>query len=179
MNTQHLTRSSWTRIRQLVSARDGEICQYCDSPAPDGDVDHILPLSKGGRDSLDNLVWSCQRCNREKHDKTLYEWIMSVKHSHLSTIPIESYPVPEIPEVEESITPKTKLESATIWLFETMKKVKEIPSKEIQRLAAGAGFGWVMINRAKRRINWKDNNITINSEKDGARWNWVIETKSI
>jgi len=68
------TRTSWGRLRKQAKKRDGAICQYCNEPAPDGEVDHIIPLSKGGLDVLDNLVWSCRSCNNSKGNKTLEEW---------------------------------------------------------------------------------------------------------
>jgi len=71
---ERLTRESWARVREIVKGRDGEVCQYCGRPAPDGEPDHILPLARGGADALTNLVWSCQDCNRSKGARTLREW---------------------------------------------------------------------------------------------------------
>ena len=70
-----LTRKSWTRLRHIVKGRDKATCQYCGRPAPKGEVDHVLPLSRGGTDALDNLVWTCKDCNRAKGDSTLREWV--------------------------------------------------------------------------------------------------------
>lgn len=47
-------------------------CCYCDAPATD--VEHILPISKGGADALHNLTIACQPCNSSKGAKTLAEW---------------------------------------------------------------------------------------------------------
>lgn len=69
-----LTRLSWRRRKKQIGQRDGEICQYCGQQAPDGQPDHIIPLSKGGTDALDNLVWACRGCNESKGNKTLEEW---------------------------------------------------------------------------------------------------------
>ncbi|MBC7529139.1 MAG: HNH endonuclease [Chthonomonadaceae bacterium] len=58
-------------IRQIVSKRAGERCEYCQSPldhSPDPfSVEHILPRAEGGKDTLDNLAYSCQGCNNAKH----------------------------------------------------------------------------------------------------------------
>lgn len=70
-----ITNISWDRLRKMIAARDNERCVYCNVHCPSGSLDHILPLSKGGTDSIDNLVWSCQSCNSSKHDKTLREWV--------------------------------------------------------------------------------------------------------
>jgi len=69
------TNVSWDRLRAMVQARDKETCVYCGAYAPDGHCDHILPLSKGGNDTLDNLAWSCSECNLSKGHKTLREWL--------------------------------------------------------------------------------------------------------
>lgn len=56
-----------------VFKRDAFTCQYCGRSAPDVilEVDHILPVAKGGTDDLLNLITSCRDCNRGKRDKTL------------------------------------------------------------------------------------------------------------
>ena len=38
-------------------------------------VDHVLPLSRGGDYSLNNLVPACSFCNLSKHDKTASEFM--------------------------------------------------------------------------------------------------------
>jgi len=73
-----LTRESWQRVKATIKQRDREICQYCGECAPDGEPDHILPLSRGGTDQLTNLVWACQNCNRSKGDRTLREWLSTL-----------------------------------------------------------------------------------------------------
>lgn len=51
------------------------MCYYCGRHGPDGHVDHLIPLSRGGTDDLENLVWSCEPCNLGKGAKTPGEWI--------------------------------------------------------------------------------------------------------
>ncbi len=60
------TSTSWNRLRSLVKKRDNSICYHCKKDTPDGHCDHLIPLSKGGTDSIDNLVWSCKDCNLSK-----------------------------------------------------------------------------------------------------------------
>jgi len=69
-----LSRLSWRRRCGQVKRRDKETCQYCGEPAPKGQVDHVLPLSRGGTDSLDNLKWACPTCNASKGADTVSEW---------------------------------------------------------------------------------------------------------
>lgn len=51
-------------VRAAVMARDGGLCRYCDQP---GDtLDHVLPVSRGGGNSPENLVVACKPCNLRK-----------------------------------------------------------------------------------------------------------------
>lgn len=60
-------------VRFEVFKRDSFTCQYCGRSAPDVvlEVDHIIPVSKGGTDDLLNLVTSCRDCNRGKSARKL------------------------------------------------------------------------------------------------------------
>ncbi len=53
--------------RRAVFARDGWACQYCGTRGS-LTVDHVIPRSKGGPSSWDNIVASCAPCNRRKAD---------------------------------------------------------------------------------------------------------------
>ena len=59
-------------LRYDVLKRDGFKCQICGSSANDGvklHVDHIIPVSKGGKTELSNLRTLCDRCNMGKSNK--------------------------------------------------------------------------------------------------------------
>lgn len=47
----------------------GNRCFYC--PGPFEEVDHVIPIKRGGTNELSNLVPSCRRCNRLKSDRAL------------------------------------------------------------------------------------------------------------
>jgi 5-methylcytosine-specific restriction endonuclease McrA len=47
-------------------------CFYCGHDSQH--LDHVIPLSRGGRHSLGNLVASCAKCNISKNNKTIMEW---------------------------------------------------------------------------------------------------------
>ncbi|QHQ14550.1 hypothetical protein GMW39_00815 [Pectobacterium parmentieri] len=49
-------------IRDAIKKRDGEKCNYCGS-AHELEIDHILPVSKGGNSDADNLQVLCKQCN--------------------------------------------------------------------------------------------------------------------
>jgi 5-methylcytosine-specific restriction endonuclease McrA len=51
--------------RRAVFARDNWTCQYCGARS-NLTVDHVVPRSKGGASSWDNIVASCAPCNRRK-----------------------------------------------------------------------------------------------------------------
>jgi 5-methylcytosine-specific restriction endonuclease McrA len=51
--------------RRAVFARDDWTCQYCGSRS-NLTVDHVVPRSKGGPSSWENIVASCAPCNRRK-----------------------------------------------------------------------------------------------------------------
>ena len=53
--------------RRAVFARDEWTCQYCGARS-NLTVDHVIPKSKGGSSSWDNIVASCAPCNRRKGD---------------------------------------------------------------------------------------------------------------
>ena len=55
--------------RRAVFARDSWTCQYCGSRS-NLTVDHVIPRSKGGESSWENIVASCAPCNRRKGDRT-------------------------------------------------------------------------------------------------------------
>lgn len=63
------------KLRFEVFKRDSFTCQYCGAKAPDVllHVDHITPVSKGGKNTLMNLVTACERCNLGKSNEPLDE----------------------------------------------------------------------------------------------------------
>jgi 5-methylcytosine-specific restriction endonuclease McrA len=92
--TERVFRSAWTEIpepsvvrlaryvrvprersvavnRRTVFARDGHNCQYCGSAAES--IDHVLPRSRGGTHTWDNVVAACRRCNTRKEDRLPHE----------------------------------------------------------------------------------------------------------
>jgi 5-methylcytosine-specific restriction endonuclease McrA len=71
--------------RRAVFARDGHKCQYCGSPAEN--IDHVVPRSKGGTHTWDNVVAACRPCNTRKEDRLLHETPLKLRRQ--PTIPRE------------------------------------------------------------------------------------------
>ncbi len=65
--------------RRGVFARDCHRCQYCDDHAET--VDHVVPRSRGGAHTWDNVVAACRRCNGVKRDRLLTETTMRLSRS--------------------------------------------------------------------------------------------------
>ena len=54
-----------------IRARDGNRCQYTgrELGPGEGTIDHIVPRSRGGRDSWENCVWACKEINSRKANR--------------------------------------------------------------------------------------------------------------
>ena len=66
--------------RRAVLARDGYRCQYCGSTRH-LTLDHVVPRSRGGRTSWENVVTSCAPCNMRKGAKLLAEAGMALRRN--------------------------------------------------------------------------------------------------
>ena len=66
--------------RRNVFERDGYTCQYCGRRLPEHrlSLDHVVPRSRGGRSTWDNLVVACVRCNDRKANRLLHEARMAL-----------------------------------------------------------------------------------------------------
>ncbi len=64
--------SFWSQIRLKILERDNWTCVYCGEPA--NHVDHVIPTSRGGDTTLENLVAACWHCNISKNNRTPSEW---------------------------------------------------------------------------------------------------------
>ena len=61
--------------RRNLFARDGNICQYCGKSFPTSELslDHVVPRSRGGDTSWENVVCACVACNVKKGGRTPQE----------------------------------------------------------------------------------------------------------
>lgn len=59
--------------KRFLHIRDNKTCAYCGCKGAKMSVDHVHPLSRGGKTTWLNCVSSCGKCNHKKADKTLAE----------------------------------------------------------------------------------------------------------
>ncbi len=61
-----------TLSNTALFARDSQLCMYCGQhfSRPHLTRDHVMPVSKGGRDSWENVVTACFQCNSRKANRT-------------------------------------------------------------------------------------------------------------
>jgi len=59
--------AEWQALKVAFDHR----CAYCRKKSQELTRDHIIPLSKGGSDNIDNIVPACRSCNSRKWDKPL------------------------------------------------------------------------------------------------------------
>jgi 5-methylcytosine-specific restriction endonuclease McrA len=52
--------------KKNILVRDGFKCAYCGEKSQKLTIDHIIPRSRGGKDSFENCVAACRSCNRRK-----------------------------------------------------------------------------------------------------------------
>ena len=76
--------------RKNILRRDNHRCQFCGSTS-NLTIDHIIPKSRGGEDTWENLTTACIRCNNKKGDRTPEEASLNLrsipkKPSHITFI---------------------------------------------------------------------------------------------
>ena len=61
--------------RKNILLRDRNTCQYCGVVLPSSELtlDHVVPRSRGGASTWENLVACCHSCNRRKGNRLLHE----------------------------------------------------------------------------------------------------------
>ncbi len=56
--------------RANLFRRDNNRCQYCGTRKGPLTIDHIVPKTRGGKDTWENLVSACVKCNNKKGNRT-------------------------------------------------------------------------------------------------------------
>lgn len=79
---RHYVRVPYKEIpltRRNILHRDGHACQYCGCTGEDLTLDHVIPRSRGGEDTWENMVTACVRCNVKKGNRTPKEANMAMR----------------------------------------------------------------------------------------------------
>lgn len=116
-------------LRFEIFKRDGFTCQYCGGHPPDKtlEVDHIIPVSKGGTDEMHNLITSCFDCNRGKgkHELGTLPVPLSV---HMDTIKERERQYKEYRKILENIDKR---------INDEIDEVEDIFRNQYKRIFAG------------------------------------------
>jgi 5-methylcytosine-specific restriction endonuclease McrA len=69
---RHIPRQSRALSRKNILMRDRNTCQYCGGVFPPNELtlDHVIPRSRGGASTWENLVACCKQCNHKKGNST-------------------------------------------------------------------------------------------------------------
>ena len=60
----------WDNIKTAYDSK----CAYCGKRTAKLTKDHVVPISKGGKDNMGNIVPACFDCNRKKNAESLLDW---------------------------------------------------------------------------------------------------------
>ena len=79
---RRIPRQSRTVSRKALMMRDRFTCQYCGERRESKalTLDHVIPQSRGGQNTWDNMVAACKPCNNRKADRTPSEAGMVLLH---------------------------------------------------------------------------------------------------
>lgn len=100
-------RSISKSTRFEILQRDNHTCQYCGRKAPDVElqIDHLVPVARGGTDDFENLVTSCADCNSGKSAKlieeftgghTIEEWRETLRERRMEALRERRAQLPEV-----------------------------------------------------------------------------------
>ncbi len=73
--------------------RDNHSCQYCGCTGSELSIDHVIPRSRGGKDTWENVATACISCNIKKGNRTPKEANMPLKkqpHKPINTLNFEA-----------------------------------------------------------------------------------------
>ncbi|MBM4328931.1 MAG: HNH endonuclease [Deltaproteobacteria bacterium] len=75
----------WEKEQELLKE-----CVFCGNTAG-LEMDHLIPRSRGGPDSADNMVWSCKPCNTSRNNRGVFEWLGLKKKDNLHRLVAGKY----------------------------------------------------------------------------------------
>ena len=121
-------------VRFEIFKRDKFQCQYCGRTPPTVvlEIDHVIPVSKGGDDLQENLITACQDCNRGKAAR-----------------PLDRIPAPLVDQMKQKQERLDQIEAYNAFLTE----IRERQIQQIDRI----GYYWFnKFNKKKNRFVFGD-----------------------
>lgn len=83
--TRQLATSVKNQLKKQIAVLS--VCPYCGGGLGESPhADHIYPVAKGGLSTEDNMIYVCQKCNMQKRDKTLLEFVTENAKLDLSQV---------------------------------------------------------------------------------------------
>ena len=119
------------QLRHEVFVRDGYRCKECGASVEDGatlEIDHIVPVAKGGTNDIDNLQTLCKECNRAKYTD---EWVAGVSTEELLNNELSKL-IDEYEKAEKNLSLATSEEDKFNYKYDLVKlaeRISEIQSK--------------------------------------------------
>jgi endogenous inhibitor of DNA gyrase (YacG/DUF329 family) len=77
------TKEQWLEVLEAFNYH----CAYCLKPLDAVDREHMTPISRGGDNTLSNIVPSCRSCNVKKNDRTLLEYVAAGGFHYIGGVP--------------------------------------------------------------------------------------------
>jgi 5-methylcytosine-specific restriction endonuclease McrA len=82
-----VTPQEWAAICDRHRATNGDVvCAYCQTNLAT-EIDHVVPIARGGRDAPDNVLPACRGCNASKGAKLLSEWMKLLERRRAAISP--------------------------------------------------------------------------------------------
>ena len=97
-------------------------------------MDHLIPKNRGGRDSSENMVWSCKNCNVSRKDKGIFEWLGLKEKDNLHRIVAGKYLKQLFDMHEEKETIDTKKEDIKTLCLKCNNKLLCIKWNKVEEL---------------------------------------------
>lgn len=76
----HIPQKTLRPTRANIMLRDNDTCQYCGKHSRELTLDHVIPRSRGGQGTWENLVACCKVCNGKKGSRHLKDVNMKLLH---------------------------------------------------------------------------------------------------
>ena len=154
------------KLRHEVFKRDGYRCRECGASKDETslEIDHILPVAKGGTNDIDNLQTLCRECNRMKHtdewvggetDSSQIENLIDFKKEELSNLKQE---LNSISSENEVIECKYKIIKLNEEIEKLSVEFEETKAQEYENLQTH-------LNRQEREQLYKSIYVSITDEK--------------